>query len=111
MAGIALAVVTLVLASVDAEGENDAFHAGRLTAGMLPVLLGPLPALRFARGTDRVRVAAVVCAASMILFALKTVADGEPAALIQIAGGIVIITQLVQTPAKEWFDRPASQRA
>ncbi|MEU0940989.1 hypothetical protein [Embleya sp. NPDC005971] len=108
MAAIAFAVGVFVF--VNAEGESHAYRAGRLMGDMLAALVGALLALRFARGTGRTRVAAIVCAALTLLSAVRMATEGESVGLVQIAGAIVVATQLTRTPAKEWFDRPAPRR-
>lgn len=107
MGGIALILTVVVFVLADDDG---AYQAGGQAASMLPVLVGPLLGRGFATGTNRLRVGTIVCASLMIFFALRAVAEGYSIGLLQIAGGIVLITQLACGPAKQWFARPAAHR-
>ncbi|MGP3926744.1 hypothetical protein [Streptomyces sp. 8N616] len=80
--------------------------AGKVIGSNLPVIGGFICALLFGKSGNGARITAIVFGSLMILFGLGALGQEQPAGLLEIACGIVIIVMLGQKQATYWFTRP-----
>ncbi|MGP3999798.1 hypothetical protein [Streptomyces sp. 8N706] len=100
LAGLVVIGVFVAGAAVGAEA------AGKVIGANLPVIGGFICALCFGRSGNGAKVTAIVFASLMVLFGLGALGQRQPAGLLEIACGIVIIVMLAQRPSTFWFTRP-----
>lgn len=101
-------VLYFVMAGLVALGmvlADDAEKAGAIAGASFPVIFGFVCALRFGKSGPVNRRTAIVFASLMIAVGFGAMGQRQPAGLVELVFGIVIVVLLAQRQSAEWFRR------
>ncbi|MGY0061160.1 hypothetical protein ACWY4P_32230 [Streptomyces sp. LZ34] len=101
-------VLFFVMAGLVALGialAGDPEKAGAITGASIPVIVGFVCALRFDKSGAGSRTTAIVFASLMIAVGFGAMGQRQPAGLVELVIGIVIVVLLSQRQSAEWFRR------
>ncbi|MGO4423377.1 hypothetical protein AB4Z54_32985, partial [Streptomyces sp. MCAF7] len=101
-------VLFFVMAGLVALGivlSGDPEKAGAIVGASFPVIVGFVCALRFGKSGPGNRTTAIVFASLMIAVGFGAMGQRQPAGLVELVFGIVIVVLLSQRQSAEWFRR------